>query len=423
MSANCASKGWVTLIKASQATVCVLFLLSCAGASVLEISSTLQRSVLAPLHNTSDPFFVVLIQNMWNCSYSLRAVLVLALFASQPTAWHALHANIHTVFSHLETNTERSTKYLRFLALLSFLLTFTVHSITVILSWFRQEGWLNRLNYFHYLDLGTRNGTSCYLYFDICISLTSSSTFWTVLVDVPFVLSQQVLLCALIFAVKLLMILKKLKAEISELTSDLEVSHEISRWKTFHAQVKKWTRVYVTCQRFLYQFNSFFGRILLLSVTLDVFTTLGLGANLVAPAKGTTSLVTSGYYVFLCGIYLSYATLLFIPFVLVHEESKEIDRHLRVLSWTIEGHFMKHTDEDWEFNRTKNVEFSLDKLVAIVQTNTLTVEAGGLFTFSKSLLVTTLATVATLLVVTQEILDRSVSGTVSSSICNCSIFD
>ncbi|OWA51933.1 hypothetical protein BV898_16393 [Hypsibius exemplaris] len=176
-----------------------------------------------------------------------------------------------------------------------------------------------------------------------CFSMTEILAIWVPFVDVPFVLSQQVLICSVIFAVVLTKVLRRMNAEI-------EV--EIGSWGTEFAgsnarharrgcerlqeECQKWAFLYVDCQNFVSKFNAFFGGIVLVSVAMDFLSALGNGANILAGSRASVGLIVTCTGLSL--LFLSYTTVLFIPFVLVCEESTKMDGLVHQLLWTVKRH-------------------------------------------------------------------------------------
>ncbi|OWA51937.1 hypothetical protein BV898_16397 [Hypsibius exemplaris] len=374
-----------------------VFLFACTGVVIMEAGGTTERAISQAV-TKNDPILITLIESLSNCAYPFRAILILSIFMSKRTAWRKLHDMAHKNVLQLDPDT-KAVRYLRRLSVILFAGTVGVHSVAITLSWMYQQD-LNDIAQSRGEVPGHEASGRCYVYFGYCLHSSVLILLWTLLADLPFLLSQQILLGGVIFIVKLVRIMKDLNREIKNEIDQLGerrcgVRSERVLW---NARIRRWTTTYVACQRFVRQFNAFYQWILLISVGLDILAALGLGANLVAPAEGPQDKTTVVYVTANCA-FLAYATVLFIPFVQLYEEQAILTKHTPV---------------------TVSAE-TLCELSAIVQQNPLAIEAGGLFSFSRGYLVTVVSSVATLLIFIQEILDRSVDGSACKTLLTNSI--
>ncbi|OWA51936.1 hypothetical protein BV898_16396 [Hypsibius exemplaris] len=397
-----------------QNTFSIAFLCATAGLVMVEMSATLGRSIASRSITTADPMLITLVKNLWNCSYPIRAILILGIFKWKQSDWRNLHQTAHRCLGELDPSREKSGRRLGRWSVVLFVVTFVALFVPVALIWQHRPSPATNAS-LHRDSEGHAKGHGCeFTYFGYCIPFAVLLALWTSFADLPFLLSQQVLLAGIIFAMRVVRILKGV---------DRDVRHEIERLGSLRhcdtvlrvERVKMWTRTFVVCQLFLRQFNAFYEWILLLSVGLDILAALGLGAKILNPAKGPADTTAALYLALVCFAFLAYATVFFIPFVQIGEESGKIDRSLRELIWIVKGHYSKHNEDeehevlrDQHSRQAKSAE-ALSELSAIIQQNPLAVEAGGLFSFSRRYLVTVVSSVATLLLVAQEVLDRTIN--------------
>ncbi|OWA51932.1 hypothetical protein BV898_16392 [Hypsibius exemplaris] len=375
----------------------------------------------AAAHHTNDPTIITLVQNLVASVYPIRGAVVLLIFVVKRSAWTEVRQKIHILIKLTAPAKNAQTSRLRFLSPALVIATFSSHILFTTLMWVTRDKRFNRAGTQFHPD---RERGVCFV--DICFRQRDILFAWVPLVDVPFVLSQQVLLCSVLFAVYLVKLLKLISRDIqSEFEAQLKVT---SGSGNLSGNVERWTFVYVECQRFMCAFNALFGWIWFVSVVLDFSTVLGCGSNILA---GETSLDNdlTAVFVWMAVPGTLYITVLFLPFVLVNEEAKNMDVSLRHLLWIVKRN-IRHcqvegpTETRITFSDTKSDIYKgdyewacparltddLEQLTELVHENPLAMEAGGLYTFTRSFLVAVITTLATLLVLAQEILDRSRSA-------------
>ena len=231
-------------------------------------------------------------------------------------AWTNLHKNAHKMLHELCGDDKVYHKHLtslRKMSVLLFGMTFCCHSLYVALDWTVHMNPNESFN-------ATGHNEYCYTYFSVCLNFAEEFLLWAPLLDGLFILSQQVLICGVLIAIMMLKILNimdsKILLEIEACSrSDFEMSVAERSW--MNRKLLRWTTVYTETHNLLVEFNAVFSSILLVSVGLDVLTTLGNGGNLLQSQVPQTS---AGYYLWNCVVFLSYSTILFIPFVLLLEK-------------------------------------------------------------------------------------------------------
>ncbi|OQV13734.1 hypothetical protein BV898_12049 [Hypsibius exemplaris] len=382
--------GLLTLVR-------ITFTLGSISIAVIDCADIIMISLESVNENT--PFVISMVQMFWVTFYESRSASVLALFTWCHLArWRALRTFVRAkMMEPLNHRNAKQSSDIRRLSWMLFLISFGLRASNMAFSWLQTEGLLEDPKNF------SLNLTSCYSWFDRCVSRETFILVETFLVDWPFILSQQVLISGLIFVWIALKSMRKLRREVATnltVTSSDEVPSS--------ERIENWTLSYVNMSRFVQYFNGCFGRILLVSVGLDVLTVLGVCAKLLASGK-TLSMMIWLRYAWVSVIFLSYATICYLPFILLHEESLKLDRILRDFAWTLNGHGEERsivTKEEISADLTALQE-KVNKLSLIVKENPLTIEAGGLFQFSRTSLVTIVTTVVTALLLTKEILNRS----------------
>jgi hypothetical protein len=147
---------------------------------------------------------------------------------------------------------------------------------------------------------------------------------WTLFSTIPFILSQQVYVCAIILAMVLGEAVKRLDLQIQEELkyykerngSSVGVSDK--ELELTEGKVKIWEFYRMQILVLLGSVNNFFSLILFAIYGMDFLTLLGFTSNLI---KNPRSDVDS--YTYLIGssvIFVLYGTIFLIPFVKVHEE-------------------------------------------------------------------------------------------------------
>ncbi|OQV16558.1 hypothetical protein BV898_09233 [Hypsibius exemplaris] len=253
-----------------------------------------------------------------------------------------------------------------------------------------------------------------------------------------FILSQQVIVCGIVYVLCLLTVLqsvtRNLQGELANWLKGTNVEPR-SRDDDLSRRVKHWMCVYMDGQTCLHQLNGFFGWIFLAAVGLDFAMALGSGADLLI-SKSASRAAAPARDAWTACLFLTYTTVLYLPCVLLLEERSKLIILLRHLLWGIKRRTITLAEVAAEHENArilsvlptfchakKEPEISqghplnhctavaeLQNFSLLVQQNDFSVEAGGLFVFSRSYLVTIVTTLATLLLIAQEVLDRSESG-------------
>ncbi|OWA52760.1 hypothetical protein BV898_17203 [Hypsibius exemplaris] len=381
------------------ACVRITFTLSCIGLAVMDTVDLIKFS-----HETEDesaPFLVNLVQMMWPRFFAARGAIVLWLFCCQLPQWRALRTfALNTMLRPLKHHRNaKQLAALRRFSVILFVISFGLHAPNVAFFWLSREGFLD-----------VQRNASCYnVWFNCCVSRAAFIPLRTLLVDWSFILSQQVLISSLIFVWLAVKAMRSLRKEIIHEKINLTVAWSEVWSSRLPDRVGDWTLTYVNMSRFVGYFNACFGRILLVSVILDVLTVLGVFAKLLvaAPHYGELySPVKWLRYVWVAVLFLAYATICYFPFILLHEEGWTLEKILRDFVWTVSGYGEKslNTKQAAIPKDISAVAGDLKELSVIIERNPLTIEAGGIFGFSRTALVTIVTTVATTLLVAKEIL-------------------
>jgi hypothetical protein len=141
----------------------------------------------------------------------------------------------------------------------------------------------------------------------------------------PFVLSQQIFLCAILLAVVLSDVLQALREEIDcqraaygslQTTRDRKNKYELTARK-----LTKWETIHHGALVLVENINHYFRSIFLVTYLLDLLTMLGFASRMSAEVVSFTDYLFSIGSVFLFGFYM---TVLPVPLVRVYEKVKEI---------------------------------------------------------------------------------------------------
>ncbi|OWA51934.1 hypothetical protein BV898_16394 [Hypsibius exemplaris] len=401
-------------ITAIQLAALITYLLALTAMDAWIFSDLINRlSGFNQLYNAEDPLIIRVVTWVWNATIAIRPLVILIIFATKRPHWKHLHRTVNMFAAVVYPDRKIARKVGRF-SLVLLLVTFVAHVGYSTISWSDANGAFppheHRYNF---------------CYFEICFTLKEIVPIWIISTDLPFILSQQVLVIGLAIAVTLLKGLQGVSYDIrAETTKWLkEKSNDGKQEELLCEKICKWTFVYVKGQIVLRQLNEFFGWILLVSVGFDFVTALGVSGYVMTserPLSRLSTTLNAGIAV----LFLAYATVFFVPFVMLLEKSKEVDVLLRHLTWTVKRwtihpgdsleNCSKHSDlslKSRQISSKLRLEHSLNELSELVQQNAFAVEAGGLFVFTRSYLVTVVSSIATLLLIAQEMMDRSVKAT------------
>ncbi|OWA55466.1 hypothetical protein BV898_19853 [Hypsibius exemplaris] len=364
----------------------VTFTLASLGLAVTDSVDVIMFS-LGEEDVTKTPSVIALAHLLWRSFFTARGVIVLALFFCRLPQWRALRAFV--VKKTLQPLGHRSAKQsttFRRISLVLFIISLSLHASHSAFFWLSAEGLLEAPQTDNSsLKLNATSVCFYYSWFDRCIGRSIYASLWTLLVDWPFLLSQQILISGLIFVWSAVKTIRNLRKETVAEKNNLTVSWSQIGTRSLPDRIENWTLTYVNMSRFVEYFNDCFGGILLVSVVLDVLTAMAFFTRLISTPSAFDSLgfIKMFRYGWVGGVFLAYATICYLPFILLHEEvSKE--------------------------PLSKEVAEKLTALSCFVVKNPLTIEAGGLFNFSRALLVTVMTTVVTTLLLSKEILNRSV---------------
>jgi hypothetical protein len=141
----------------------------------------------------------------------------------------------------------------------------------------------------------------------------------------PFILSQQIFVCLIVFAIVLIEAINELKRKINEEIFFYEERKFVpdgigeQEIESTERKVKAWEYFYLRILLFHQSINGFFSLIIFLIYGMDFVAVLGYTSSLV---QGTQSSVfeATATRIFCVVVFLSYGTLFFWPLVLVHEK-------------------------------------------------------------------------------------------------------
>lgn len=147
---------------------------------------------------------------------------------------------------------------------------------------------------------------------------------WMITYDVSFVLSQQVLLCPIIYTVILVRLLRILEDDIMRMSQEhgqpsMTGPDNGERLVRLRDRLGLWSIGYIAVKRFVDRINGVFSWILLVSVAFDLLTALGIGASLVTP-HAENAWADVAFYVSSFILFMAYATVLLLPFVLLNNK-------------------------------------------------------------------------------------------------------
>ena len=294
----------------------------------------------------SLPLIVQIIFNFYSMSYKCRAVLVLVFVHCKKSDIGKLQRSLHTlrpVYEQFLSGTNKSWMRIvsdaRFLSKTLLIVTVAIHFSYRLAAWRLAFG-----NTFFDFSRGF-NSTYDYCVFQLCLKQTTVIPLRAVTLDIAFIFSQQVLIYLIVLVVLLNQMLGSVKKDIQQVISDLAVGEDNrgSRSRQIHAQsfdfeshhadlrqpagkmdlvrkkALKWRSLYITAKNVLDDTTKVFGWILLVCVGCDVLTALGHGAFLVIPQLDS-NLGEAALDAGACVLFTSYATILFTPLFLLHEE-------------------------------------------------------------------------------------------------------
>ncbi|OQV19670.1 hypothetical protein BV898_06212 [Hypsibius exemplaris] len=358
---------------------------------------------------SSEPPIVEIVKDLQMCFYPARAILIMTLFLFKaPSLWSRLMRKLQFLLLNKFPEVNRRsavTKRLRSLSVWLFVVTSSLHVLWSCLEWSRYE---------YLLPLQANNNTprmDCYHYFTLCLTFHEFVLMWSPHVDVLFIMSQQVIVSAVLCGVALLYVLSDLNRDIHAAFRDLKPRPlgdiDASSWCELNQKVVTWIATYTQTFEALCLVEALFSGILCVSIGLDVMAVIGTGATLITASDANFSF--QAYFVWNTLLFLSYATLFYLPFVYLHEKSIEIGRILRQLIWKVKGHSDPDLNEYTKSSPALRQETTrhLDELAGIVKENVFAVEPGAFFTFTRSFLVRLTTSILTLLLLTREIIERA----------------
>ena len=290
------------------------FLITCAGGWTFVASSSIYGGLSG---DGKRPFIVALVDILFDCFYTARAIIIMTIFYSNRGTWVLLYSNANQLLDRFLSD-KTTLQTLRRLSGLLFTVTFLCHALWVSLQWTNSEA---------LIQIGLNSTASDYQFFDFSITAKQYVSFWS-LIDILFVLSQQVIMSSVILAVMLVKVLELLEAEIqAEIHNHIDRSnHRVLSdfWPDFGRKIRFWPCAYTESCKLLQQFNDFFSMILFTSVGLDVMSALAFSMSiLTTDIKGPYPKSYLAYQIFNVGLFLSYTTIFLSPFIVLYEKASK----------------------------------------------------------------------------------------------------
>ena len=291
---------------------------------LMEISTDVASSITVDRYdadikskNHEDPFIIRIISDLQYCFYPVRTVLILVLFLTKQSTWIELHQSVQNFIRFDDRG--KIVRQMRLLSIVLSILTFLLHYTFVACQKMTS---FNRRKQAHGPSFSVFDRDYCYNW-GICLNFIENILFQGFTLYPAFFLSQQVLIYAVIFSVVILQEMKSLADDIrnEKIRANVALSQMgMMLWSvTLQRRVMQWTEKYISAQKLIDQLNETFTWILLISVSFDVLTALGLGAEVIQPhARLLPGQVA--YNFVNSAVFVAYATLLFLPFALLHDQ-------------------------------------------------------------------------------------------------------
>ena len=301
-------------------------IIACSVMCFMEVISDVNTSLnlIDPMKNRNDPFLIRILSDLQYCFYPLRAVLVLSLFITNRSKWTKLRNNMQALINEYRGKTKnprfKTVSQLLLVSVCLSIVTFLLHGTFFSLQWYTN---FDSKRQFHGSNYSvTVDHDYCYVFF--CMNFIQATTLWTLTAFPAFFLSQQVLICPVIFAVFLLYTLRGVEDDVENeigLARAIVMIGQDQRLAHLKTKLRVWNRTFVVTQQLVDQLNDVFTWIFLTSVGLDLVTALSLGAEIIQPRSDAPPAM---YSVANCALFTAYATIFYSPFVMLHDK---VHRH------------------------------------------------------------------------------------------------
>ena len=297
-------------------------IVACSVMCLMEVTADVNTSlyVIDPMKNRNDPFLIRILSDLQFFFYPLRAVLVLSLFLTNRFKWTELRNDMQALINKYSgiTNNPRlkTVSQLVLVSVCLSIVTFLLHGTFFGLQWFTNFDSRRQFHGSNYSVIIDHD--YCYVFF--CMNFIQATTLCTLTTFPAFFLSQQVLICPVIFAVFLLHVLRGVEDDIQNeigLAKAIVVIDQDKWLAHLRTKLRVWNRTNVVAQQLVDQLNTAFTWIFLTSVGLDLVTALSLGAEIIQPRSDAPPVM---YSVANCALFTSYATIFYSPFVMLHDK-------------------------------------------------------------------------------------------------------
>ncbi|OQV18483.1 hypothetical protein BV898_07492 [Hypsibius exemplaris] len=397
---------WQRIFLAIRRAIFLAVVLACLAFALLQISSTVWTLISRDSARSSS-LFVQLFADLPFFLYSIRAVLVMTVLVVNHSRFAKLHADIVSYVDRFFPERVKLLRKLKALSIVLFLATLTLHVGWQIFN--THEAHLTFSLHGDWTPSPTSNKThetkieisgytkGFFKAFTVSLSEFDMLCLWVPIVDGTFIMSQQVVMCAGIFAVVL---------STGQGLVNRSIKNFSTRMGTAGNNVAD------------AEMNDCFGWILFVSLGMDFMSALGQGARLLASRTRMTA-GSNGFYVGSCLLFLSYATVFLLPLMSMSEKGKETDELLNGLIWATEDQVLAPEDalsNTRKITSTRDVALvathtqrgccleELKKLSKICRRQELVFVSGGLIRCTRSTIVSTATLAMSLLVLAKEFL-------------------
>ena len=194
-------------------------------------------------------------QSIPRCFYGIRALFILLYFVSKKSAFQQLQLNMDSLqqwnhqFSFEEQNLTRKTTKLPWLSKILLLATTAVHVTFVMVDWRSML-----------VNSSARSAEYCH-FENACVSSLFALVLWSVTLDLSFILSQQVTVCAIILTVVSTNMLSVLVNDIQQGIGNYLFKSEPSKKQVtaLRRKILRWAVAYIAIKKFTDEIN-FSGR-------------------------------------------------------------------------------------------------------------------------------------------------------------------
>jgi 7tm Chemosensory receptor len=314
---------WRRFLQPILCFIAVCFLVGTLACSATQWAISLWQLIYPPDSKGNRMFLVNMFTLLPYCTFIVRALFVLTTLFCKRNSWmhlfNMMQEFVQEAFPAVEIRQKLLIKWRSYSAAL-FLLTLALHVSWDVFHWHEsmmKEPEMSMMSEEHSMGpLPIKIVTWKFLF------------FWELFSSLSFILSQQVLVSVMIFAMMIGDGLKNLNKEVQEKTKSDENSKimlhnellEEEKKVPFEMEekIRIWKKLHGDALRSCEKINGHFGLILLTIYGLDFVALLAFGANVLINARGTVD--SYAYYVCSFLLFASYGTLFLIPLVICHEQ-------------------------------------------------------------------------------------------------------